>query len=147
MSSFSLSLVGQDLISLITTLIDLLAVSIIAISIIQAIAPLTKVMISGLMTVAGSFYYHERQLQDQRSLYRHKGQIAKKNLIRGLLLALELESANAILKMGIFTSFLTGNLALAEESANGVNNFIFFIAVLSVRIGINWGLRRFNRNA
>lgn len=69
-------------------------------------------------TVAGSFYYHERQLQDQKSLYRLKGRLAKKNLIRGLLLALELESANAILKTGIFTSFLTGNLTLAAESAN-----------------------------
>jgi hypothetical protein len=140
MSSFlSLSSISQDLVSLITTLIDLLAVSVIAISIIQAIAPLTKVMVSGLMTVAGSFYYHERQLQDQKSLYRHKGQIAKKNLIRGLLLALELESANAILKMGILTSFLTGDLPSADSSANTVNNFIFFIAVLSIRIGINWG--------
>jgi hypothetical protein len=147
MSAFSLALVSQDFVSLITTLIDLLAISVIAISIIQAIAPLTKVMTRGLMTAVGSFYYHERQLQDQKSLYRHEGQIAKKNLIRGLLFALELESANAILKMGVFTSFLTGALPLADSSANTVNNFIFFIAVLSVRIGINWGLRRFNRNA
>jgi hypothetical protein len=56
MSSFPLFFVGQDFVSLITTLIDLL-VSVIAISIIQAIAPLTKAIIRGLMTVTSSFYH------------------------------------------------------------------------------------------
>jgi hypothetical protein len=40
--------------------------------------------------------------------YVLKRRVLKENFIKGLLLALELESANAILKMGIFTSSLVG---------------------------------------
>ena len=53
--------------------------------------------------------------------------IAKKNLVRGLLFALELESANAILKMGIFTSFFVDMSSLTgTSSGNIVSNFVFF---------------------
>lgn len=71
----------------------------------------------------------------------------KKNFIKGLLLALELESANAILKMGIFTSLITQSSSfslLSSSSVSNFNNFIFFVAVLSLRIAINQTLRRFS---
>ncbi len=73
-------------------------------------------------------------------LYRKtKGNnIAIKNFIKSLLLALELESANAILKMGVFTSNITN---VDSHTSNNIDDFIFFVAVLSVRIAINQSLR------
>jgi hypothetical protein len=53
------------------------------------------------------------------------------------------ESANAILKMGVFTSILTGTIT---ASTFNLNNFIFFVGVFSVRIAINQTLRRFSIN-
>jgi hypothetical protein len=73
---------------------------------------------------------------------RTKGKnILIKNFIKSLLLALELESANAVLKMGVFALDTTN--ADSHVSQN-TNNFMFFVAVLSVRIAINQTLRRFN---
>jgi hypothetical protein len=54
---------------------------------------------------------------------------------------LELESANAILKMGLFASIVTDTDN--SFSANGLNNFIFFMALLSLRIAINQTIRKF----
>ena len=81
-------------------------------------------------------------------IIQQKQSMIKKNFIRGLLLALELESANAILKMGIFTSLITqssssSSLLSSSSSSSNFNNFIFFVAVLSLRIAINQTLRRF----
>ena len=135
---------NQDFIHLITPVIDFLVVSVVAISIVQAIAPLMKVMIRNLASITNSFH-HEPGFQEQDYLFKHNYCIAKKNLVRGLLFALELESANAILKMGIFTSFFVDTSSLTgTSSGNIVSNFVFFLAVLSVRIGINQGLRRFD---
>ncbi len=68
-----------------------------------------------------------------------------KSFINSLILALELESANAILKMGVFvsnaTDTISGNIA---SSPSNMNNFIFFVAVLTVRIAINQTLRKYN---
>jgi hypothetical protein len=100
-----------------------------------------KTMIRALTKLPTSYRHH--RLQDHYPPFEYKGEIAIKNLVRGLLFALELEAANAILKLGVFTSFLTGATLLSGTSSISiVNNFIFFIALLSVRIGINQGLRR-----
>ena len=64
-----------------------------------------------------------------------------KGFICSLLLALELESANAILKMGMF---IINNTNIDSQASQEINNFIFFVSVLSVRITINQTLRRFN---
>jgi hypothetical protein len=69
------------------------------------------------------------------------GNNSVKSFISSLLLALELESANAILKMGLFISNNASNDYL---SAINNNNLIFFVAVLSVRIAINQTLKRYN---
>jgi hypothetical protein len=69
--------------------------------------------------------------------------ITIKNFIKSLLLALEMESANAVLKMGMFT---INNPNVDSHVSQNTNNFIFFVAVLSVRIAINQTLRRFNIN-
>ncbi len=64
-----------------------------------------------------------------------------KGFINSLLLALEFESANAILKMGMF---IINNTNVDSQVSQDINNFIFFVAVFSVRITINQTLRRFN---
>ncbi len=64
-----------------------------------------------------------------------------KGFINSLLLALELESANAILKIGMF---IINNTNVDSHVSQDINDFIFFVAVLSVRITINQTLRRIN---
>jgi hypothetical protein len=68
-----------------------------------------------------------------------------KSFINSLLLALELESANAILKMGEFVSnaTITTSSNFTTSSSN-INNFIFFVSILTVRIAINQTLRKYN---
>jgi hypothetical protein len=63
------------------------------------------------------------------------------NLIKGLLLASELESADVVLKMGMFTLDIAND---GPYNSQNINDFMFFVAVLSVRITINQTLRRFN---
>ncbi len=147
MLSLSFLLNSRDFVSLITSTIDFLVVTIIAISIIQAITPLMKVMIRTLVSITNPSPF-KRQLQEQNYLFEHSRAVAKKNLLKGLLLGLELESASAILKMGVFSSFIIGSLPSSEvSSASIMNNFLFFIAILSLRIGINQGLQRFGKSA
>lgn len=133
---------NQEFISLITSTIDIFVAIIIAVSVIQAIVPIINTIIRSIII---SPITSRRQNKKDRSqgqatenkIIQQKQSMIKKNFIRGLLLALELESANAILKMGIFTSLIT------QSSSSNFNNFIFFVAVLSLRIAINQTLRRF----
>jgi hypothetical protein len=83
----------------------------------------------------------DRQTAENHVLRRR---VLKENFIKGLLLALELESANAILKMGVFTSDLVGISTTSSTSSStfGINNFIFFVGIFSLRIAINRTLRR-----
>ena len=101
----------QDFIFLITSVIDIFAATIIAISTFQAIIPMMKVTVISTLDVRNrlpsSTSAQEKLVQrnDSRDT-KQKGYWIKKNFVRGLLLALELESANAILKMGLFTSIM-----------------------------------------
>jgi hypothetical protein len=125
---------SQDIIFLITSFIDLFAIIVIGVSVSLSIIPLLKTTIK-----SGSVTSKFSEADQESDLTVNKRRIAKNNFIKGLLLALELESANAILKLGIFTSILTGTI-----STFNMNNFIFFIGLLSIRIAINQSLRRFN---
>ena len=144
----------QDFIFVITSIIDVFVATIVAISIFQVIIPMLKVTIKSLLFIDNRTFTslpisnkrvareeEDENIQDE--LLQQKMYFLKKNFIRGLLLALELESANAILKMGIFTSIISGTSS-SILSADNINNFIFFVGVLSVRIAINQTLRRFN---
>lgn len=125
---------SQDIIFLITSFIDLFAIIVIGVSVSLSILPLLKTTIK-----SGSVTSKFSEVDQESGLTVNKRRIAKNNFIKGLLLALELESANAILKLGIFSSMLTGTI-----STFNMNNFIFFIGLLSIRIAINQSLRRFN---
>jgi hypothetical protein len=113
---------AQSIIFIITRTIDIFVVFIIGVSAFQIFIPLILTAIKFKEKDNGS-------------------NIGVKSFISSLLLALELESANAILKMGLFISNNANNDYL---SAINNNNFIFFVAVLSVRIAINQTLRRSN---
>jgi uncharacterized membrane protein len=137
---FSLSSINiENIIFIITSVIDIIAVSIIAISVIQIIYIFLK---------------HNRksfQLLQQRqsSSISNLNNIKRNFFISGLLLALEFEAANAILKMGVFTSIVIDKSSTSTSttiSDNFMNKFIIFILVLSIRIAINQSLRRFNKN-
>jgi hypothetical protein len=129
---------SQDIIFFITSFIDVFAIIVIGVSVPFSISPILKTTIKSNPFTSNSSEGHSDQEGD---LTINKRKIAKENFIKGLLLALELESGNAILKLGIFTSILTGTIT---TSTLNMNNFIFFVGVLSVRIGINQTLRRFN---
>jgi hypothetical protein len=119
---------ASNIVSVITKTIDCFAVTIIGISAIQTVFP---IIISLIKT--------------NRKENHNDNNFALKSFIYGLLLALELESANAILKMGLFASNATIFRGYFISTGN-INNFIFFVAILSLRIAINQTLRRYSIN-
>jgi len=145
MSGFSMLLSifsdAQSIISIITAVIDMFAIAVIAVTVFASVPPLIK----RTATLPLPFLIKSslrRQTATENYLARRR--VVKENLVRGLLLALELESANAILKMGVFTSGLVGISTTSSPSAStfGINNFIFFVGIFSLRIAINQTLRR-----
>ncbi len=106
-------------ISIIPKTIDLLVVIVIGFSTLQTILPTIGNMTKRYRKTKGNNF-------------------TTKNFIKSLLLALELESANAILKMGVFASNITNVDFYMSDNAD---NFIFFVTVLSIRITINQSLR------
>jgi len=141
----------QDFIFLITSTIDIFAATIVAVSIFQTIIPMVKVTIISTLDVrnrlpSSSSPAREKLVQHDSRDTKQKGYWIKKNFVRGLLLALELESANAILKMGLFTSIMIEiqqPSSLQLTTAQDINNFIFFVAILSIRVAINQTLRKY----
>ena len=129
----------QSIIPIITSIIDIIAIVVIAVSVFTTILPLIK------STITSSLPFVIKSSSDRQTAadnYVSRRIAAKKNLIKGLLLALELESANAILRIGIFTSSLVGISTTSSTNTFGINNFIFFIGIFSLRIAINQTLRR-----
>jgi hypothetical protein len=111
----------QNIIFVITKTIDFFVVLIICISTIQTIIPIIISVI--------------------KIKRKENNNIAIMSFINSLILSLELESANAILKMGLFASNAT---SYDHITSNNINSFIFFVAVLSVRIAINQTIRRYS---
>jgi hypothetical protein len=141
----------QDFVFLITSAIDLFAATIIAVSTFQTIIPMMKVTIISTLDVrnrlpSSSSSAREKLIQHDSYDTKQKSYWIKKNFVRGLLLALELESANAILKMGLFTSIMIEiqqPSSLQLTTVQDINNFIFFVAILSIRVAINQTLRKY----
>jgi hypothetical protein len=130
----------QSIIPIITSIIDIIAIVVIAVSVFTTILPLIKSTITSSLPFVIKSSSSDRQTAAENYVSRRTA--AKKNLIKGLLLALELESANAILRIGIFTSSLVGISTTSSTNTFGINNFIFFIGIFSLRIAINQTLRR-----
>src|SRR5690348_15157672 len=98
--------VSQSFIHIITTTVDIIAITIAAISIFQAIFSSFSSVMKSFFDVHAAFRFTKRNAGYTLPSLSHMK--LKKNLISGLLFALELESANAILKLGLFTSTITG---------------------------------------
>jgi hypothetical protein len=131
---------AQSIISIINSIVDIFAIVVIAVTVFTSILPLIKnVAALSLSFIIKSSKDRQKTTEENYLLGRRA---VKENFIKGLLLALELESANAILKMGIFTSSLVGISTTLSTSTFNINNFIFFVGIFSVRIAINQTLRR-----
>jgi hypothetical protein len=131
---------AQSIISIITSIIDIFAIVVIAVTVFTSILPLIK------STATLSLPFLVKSSSDRQTAKENyvlgRRRVIKENFIKGLLLALELESANAILKIGVFTSSLVGISTTASTSTFSINNLIFFVGIFSVRIAINQTLRR-----
>jgi hypothetical protein len=121
----------EDIIFTITLVIDIMAISVIAVSVIQTIYYL-------------SIYNFKSILSSAKTTSISNSNIIQRNFITGLILALEFEAANTILKMGVFTSLVIDNSS-STLSYNFINNFIIFVMVISIRIAIKQSLGRFNK--
>ena len=131
---------AQSIISIITSIIDIFAIVVIAMTVFTSILPLIK----SIATLSLPFLIKSSSdRQTAKENYVLGRRVVKENFVKGLLLALELESANAILKIGVFTSSLVGISTTASSTSTfGINNLIFFIGIFSLRIAINQTLRR-----
>ena len=88
---------AQSIISIITFAIDMFAIAVIAVSVFTTILPLikTSAALSLPFVIKSSSSSSDRQSATENYVLSKRA--AKKNFIKGLHLALELESANAIL--------------------------------------------------
>ncbi len=131
---------AQSIISIINSIVDIFAIVVIAVTVFTSILPLIKNVAALSLSFIIKSSKDRQKTTEENYLLRRRA--VKENFIKGLLLALELESANAILKMGIFTSSLVGISTTLSTSTFNINNFIFFVGIFSVRIAINQTLRR-----
>jgi hypothetical protein len=121
----------EDIIFSITLVIDIIAVSVIAVSVIQTIYYLL-------------IYNFKSLLSSAKTTSILNSNIIQRNFITGLILALEFEAANTILRMGVFTSLVIDKSS-STLSESFINNFIIFVMVISIRIAIKQSLGRFNK--
>jgi hypothetical protein len=129
---------AQAIISIISLIIDTFAIAVVAVSVLAGIFALIESTATSFLP----FFIKSSSNKQNEENHLLTRRVAKENFIKGLLLALELESANAILKMGVFSSILVGIPSSLSSSTFSINNFIFFVGIFSIRIAINQTLRR-----
>lgn len=132
-----------EILTTITLLLDFIAVTIIAVSIFQVL--MFKVFTRHAYYFPFLYYKNgPSQTKNERVSKRNglKRNVSLKVLVSGLLLALEFESASAIIKLGIFTTSITA--PSSESLSSNFDNFIFFCSILTLRIMLNQSLKRFN---
>jgi hypothetical protein len=134
----SISSDAQSIISIITSIIDIFSIVVIAVTVFTSILPLIK---SAAALSLSFLIKSSSDRQTAKESYLLRSRVVKENFIKELLLALELESANAVIKMGVFTSSLVGISTTLSTNTFSINNFIFFVGIFSVRIAINQTLR------
>jgi hypothetical protein len=121
----------EDIIFTITLVIDIIAISVIAVSVIQTIYYILIYSFKSLLSSAKT-----TSISNSTNIQR--------NFITGLILALEFEAANTVLKMGVYTSLAIEKSSSSSSSIlsdNFINNFIIFVMVISIRIAIKQSLR------
>lgn len=138
-----ISISSDVIIPFITQTIDIFAITIILVSVTQSILPTISFIIKSFIPLmVKKNKLEEKEKENQKDNINTKSKLKYNNFIKGLLLALEFESANAILKMGVFTFYATTNISNQSYESN-INNFIFFVAILSTRIAINQTIRKY----
>ncbi|HEU5119436.1 MAG TPA: hypothetical protein VFT71_00490 [Candidatus Nitrosocosmicus sp.] len=125
---------------LITTILDVLAVTIVAISVFQALISSVFRHVSYPFSFLSNRYDIQIKNSKDHKVQSYKVSSSTRNLIRGLLLGLEFESASAIIKLGIFMT----NIIISAPMGDNINDFLFFSSIITLRIIINQSLRRFN---
>lgn len=131
-----------EILTIITQILDFIAVTIIAITIFQFV-------VSRFFTRYDFVFPHYKNRLGGSSSSNRKynffkmklfgGNIRIGDLVKGLLLSLEFESASAILKLGIFTTSFT---LLSEPLSSNLDKFAFFVGILTLRIALNQSLRK-----
>lgn len=129
-----------EILVVITQILDVFAVTIVTISVFQALAFGTLKRFSFPFSNITNTYDIRSKNSNDYKFHVFKVSSSTRTLIRGLLLALEFESASAIIKLGIFTT----NITVADPIGYNIENFLFFVSVLTLRIVINQSLKRFN---
>lgn len=135
-----------EILTIITQILDFIAVTIIAISIFQFV-------VSRFFARHDFVFPHYKKRLGSSSSSNRKynffkmklfgGNICIGDLVKGLLLSLEFESASAILKLGIFTTSIT---LLSEPLSSNLDKFAFFVGILTLRIVLNQSLRKYEIN-
>ncbi|VFJ14250.1 hypothetical protein [Candidatus Nitrosocosmicus franklandus] len=131
-----------EILTTITWVLDFIAVTIIAVSVFQAL--MSKAVAGHQYDFSFSSLLNGHLAQKKKKFFRKKemrGNNSLRGLVRGLLLALEFESASAIIKLGIFMTNIT---ILSEPISTNLGNFAFFVGIFALRIVLNQSLRRFN---
>jgi hypothetical protein len=125
---------------LITTILDVFAATIVAISVFQALISSVFRHVSYPFSFLSNRYDIQIKNSKDHKVQSYKVSSSTRNLIRGLLLGLEFESASAIIKLGIFMT----NIIISAPMGDNINDFLFFSSIITLRIIINQSLRRFN---
>lgn len=139
---FNFSELLIEILTTITWVLDFIAVTIIAVSVFQAL--MSKAVAGHQYDFSFSSLLNGYLAQKKKKIFRKKGMRGNnslRGLVRGLLLALEFESASAIIKLGIFMTNIT---ILSEPISTNLDNFAFFVGIFALRIVLNQSLRRFN---
>ena len=97
---------ARNIISIIASIIDIFAIVVVAVTFFTSTFLLIKSAAALSLPFLIKSTTDRRKTTEENYLLRRRA--AKENFIKGLLLALELESANAILKIGVFTSGFVG---------------------------------------
>jgi len=129
-----------EFVVLITTILDVFAVTIVAISVFQALISSVFRHVSYPFSFLSNRYDIQIKNSKDHKVQSYKVSSSTRNLIRGLLLGLEFESASAIIKLGIFMT----NIIISAPMGDNINDFLFFSSIITLRIIINQSLRRFN---
>ena len=129
-----------EFVVLITTILDVFAVTIVAISVFQALISSVFKHVSYPFSFLSNRYDIQIKISKDHKVQSYKVSSSPRNLIRGLLWGLEFESTSVIIKLGIFMI----NITISAPMGDNINDFLFFSSILTLRIIINQSLRRFN---
>jgi hypothetical protein len=135
----------DSLVLLLTYVIDLAAISIILISMGQSLGLLPErfwdINPKKHPTCFSVFHLFQKQLKIESENFGKDSKVSPISILaNGLLFALEVESANAVLKLIIVISSLFRD----GSSLDIYNNIIFFVAILSLRMVTSFTLRKIN---